>query len=86
MLISSYVSGRTDGAVFHVLDGSRPMTTSAIQARFKKLAREGGNTRREEASALYAAGVRYADAVRYQDDWRYLHRVQVAGAFAGSCY
>ncbi len=40
--ISSYVSGRTEGAVFRVLDGSRPMSTIAIQARFKKLAREAG--------------------------------------------
>ena len=40
--ISSYVSGRTDGAVFRVLDGIRPMGTRAIQARFKKLAREAG--------------------------------------------
>ena len=40
--ISSYVSGRTDGAVFRVLDGSRPMGTRAIQKRFKKLAREAG--------------------------------------------
>jgi integrase len=42
LAISSYVSGRADGAVFRVLDGSRPMSTSAIQARFKKLAREAG--------------------------------------------
>jgi len=40
--ISSYVSGHPDGAVFRVLDGSRPMSTRAIQARFKKLAREAG--------------------------------------------
>ncbi len=40
--ISSYVSGRTDGAVFHVLDGSRPIGRRAIQKRFKKLAREAG--------------------------------------------
>ncbi|MDP7346561.1 MAG: site-specific integrase, partial [Anaerolineales bacterium] len=32
----------TDGAVFRVLDGSRPMGTAAIQKRFKKLAREAG--------------------------------------------
>ena len=40
--ISSYVSGRTDGAVFRVLDGSRPMGTAAIQKRFKKLAERAG--------------------------------------------
>ena len=40
--ISSYVSGRTDGAVFRVLNGIRPMGTRAIQVRFKKLAREAG--------------------------------------------
>jgi len=40
--ISSYVSGRTDDAVFQVLDGSRRMGTGAIQKRFKKLAREAG--------------------------------------------
>ena len=40
--ISSYIDGRTDGAVFHVLDGSRPIGRRAIQKRFKKLAREAG--------------------------------------------
>ena len=40
--ISSYVAGRTDGAVFRVLDGSRPIGKRAIQKRFKKLAREAG--------------------------------------------
>ena len=40
--ISSYISDRVNEPVFLVLDGSRPMTTSAIQARFKKLAREAG--------------------------------------------
>jgi site-specific recombinase XerC len=39
--ISSYVSGHPDGAVFRVLDGSRPMSTRAIQARFKKLEGSG---------------------------------------------
>ena len=42
VLYASYVSRRTDGAVFRVLDGSRPMSTNAIQARFKKLAARAG--------------------------------------------
>ncbi len=40
--ISAYIASRTDGAVFHVLDGSRPIGKRAIQKRFKKLAREAG--------------------------------------------
>ena len=40
--ISLYVSDRVDGPVFLVLNADRPLSTRAIQARFKKLAVEAG--------------------------------------------
>ena len=40
--ISAYVDDRTEGSLLLTLDGKRTISTSAIQARFKKLAIEAG--------------------------------------------